>query len=66
MTRSKKIFLVVAMLFFLSLVALVIDISSKTTFPGSSKGKGQNPVKKEASTDTTKNHLSPKSSTRQP
>jgi hypothetical protein len=35
MTRSKKIFLAVCVLFFMGLVYLSYDISSKTTFPGS-------------------------------
>jgi hypothetical protein len=35
MTRSKKIFLVVVVLFFLFLIWLMYDISSRTTFPGS-------------------------------
>jgi hypothetical protein len=35
MTRSKKIFIGVCILFFVGLVYLSYDISSKTTFPGS-------------------------------
>jgi hypothetical protein len=35
MSRSKKIFLAVCISFFLGLVYLSYDISSKTTFPGS-------------------------------
>ncbi|MBI3218395.1 MAG: hypothetical protein HYZ44_02680 [Bacteroidetes bacterium] len=35
MSRSKRIFLIICVLFFLGLVYLSYDISSKTTFPGS-------------------------------
>jgi len=66
MTRSKKIFLGIMILFFAFLVGLVIDISNRTTFPGSRKEKGQDSTEKAASVDTTKNHSSPKSSTQQP
>jgi hypothetical protein len=35
MSRSKKIFIAVCVLFFVGLIYLSYDISSKTTFPGS-------------------------------
>ena len=35
MPRSRKIFLAFALVFFLLLVYIVYDISSRTTFPGS-------------------------------
>ncbi|MCA6388052.1 MAG: hypothetical protein IM574_04125 [Cytophagales bacterium] len=35
MSRSKKIFLSVCVMFFFGLIYLSYDISSKTTFPGS-------------------------------
>ncbi len=35
MTRSKKIFIFVCVLFLIGLVYLSYDISSRTTFPGS-------------------------------
>jgi hypothetical protein len=35
MSRSKKIFIAVCVLFFMGLIYLSYDISSKTTFPGS-------------------------------
>lgn len=35
MSKSKKIFLVVAAIFFLLLIYASYDISSRTTFPGS-------------------------------
>ncbi len=53
MTRSKKIFLIVVVLFFLFLVWLMYDISSRTTFPGS-KNK-----EKRASLETVQFHSSP-------
>lgn len=37
MNRSKKVFVIVAVLFFLGVVLVTIDISRKTTFPGSKK-----------------------------
>ncbi len=37
MNRSKKIFIAVAILFFIGVVAVTVDISRKTTFPGSKK-----------------------------
>ncbi len=35
MKRSKKIFVAIALLFFLVMVYIAYDIASKTTFPGS-------------------------------
>jgi hypothetical protein len=35
MTRSKKIFLALAIVFFILLIYVSYDISSRTTFPGS-------------------------------
>lgn len=35
MSRSKRIFLIICVFFFLGLVYLSYDISTKTTFPGS-------------------------------
>ena len=35
MKRSKKLFLLIAALFFIMLIAIGFDISRKTTFPGS-------------------------------
>lgn len=35
MTRSKKVFITLAILFFLGLGYISYDISSRTTFPGS-------------------------------
>ena len=62
MTRSKKIFVGLSVVFFLSLVALVYDISHKTTFPGSKRREKDslnkvNPQK----VDTSKRALTPKS-----
>ena len=37
MNRSKKIFIAVAVLFLIGVVAVTVDISRKTTFPGSKK-----------------------------
>jgi hypothetical protein len=60
MTRSRKIFLVAAGVFAAFLVFAVIDISRRTTFPGSKKSK------QEAASDTTKRNSSAKSATQQP
>jgi hypothetical protein len=35
MKRSKKLFLVIAVVFFVAISYLAYDISSRTTFPGS-------------------------------
>ena len=37
MNQSKKIFIVIAMIFLLLLLLLSIDISRRTTFPGNSQ-----------------------------
>ena len=37
MKRSKKIFVVVAVLFIIGVLIVAYDISTKTTFPGSKK-----------------------------
>ncbi len=60
MNRSRKIFLIGAALFAAFLVFLVIDISRRTTFPGSKK------TKKEAPADTVERRSPPKSTTQQP
>lgn len=60
MTRNRKIFLVAAVLFAAFLAFTVYDISRRTTFPGSKKGK------KEAPADTVERRSSPKSATQQP
>ena len=62
MTRSKKIFVGLAVVFITSLVALVYDISTKTTFPGS-KSRVKDSVRKENHDmkDTVKITLTPKS-----
>lgn len=39
MSRSKKIFAILAAIFALFLIYIIYDISSRTTFPGSSKQK---------------------------
>ena len=46
MSRSKKIFVAFAIVFFLVLVYIVYDISSRTTFPGSRppKKKSDSPL----------------------
>jgi hypothetical protein len=66
MTRSKKVFIAILIAFFIGLVALAIDISRKTSFPGSKK-KLKHAFKMEL---TDKLHLaqsisSPKSTTYQ-
>ena len=35
MSRSKKLFLAVAVIFFLAILYVMYDMSSRTTFPGS-------------------------------
>jgi len=60
MQKSKKIFLVVAVIFFALLIYASFDISSRTTFPGSKpqlKERIQNQFLKKNSTkiDTLKN-----------
>ncbi|MBL7848950.1 MAG: hypothetical protein JNL40_15895 [Cyclobacteriaceae bacterium] len=60
MTRSRKIFLIAALLFAAFLVFIVVDISRRTTFPGSKKKEKVEPV------DTIKNSSSPKSAAHQP
>lgn len=42
MKRSKKIFLLVAFLFFLLLLYVAYDFSTRTTFPGAHKASGVN------------------------
>jgi hypothetical protein len=62
MNRSKKIFVGFAIVFFLSLVAIVIDISRKTTFPGSKKKQRDSiEQKKLDEKDSDKSRLTPKS-----
>jgi len=41
MSRSKKIFIGVSIIFLLLLLLLSIDISRRTTFPGSQHGEKQ-------------------------
>jgi VanZ family protein len=44
MQRSKKIFLVIALVFLAIVIAIVIDFSQKTTFPGKkSPSEGSRP-----------------------
>ena len=58
MTRSKKIFVALGVLFFIFLLLLIYDISRKTTFPGpKSRPKKDLP----ADADTVKHTSSPKS-----
>ncbi|HEX8040367.1 MAG TPA: hypothetical protein VF490_14515 [Chryseosolibacter sp.] len=42
MSRSKKIFFLVAILFFLLLLYVAYDFSTRTTFPGAHKRTGAN------------------------
>jgi len=65
MTRSKKIFVGLGVVFIASLLALVYDISSKTTFPGS-KSRLKDSMHKENHDmkDTVKRALTPKSTAR--
>ena len=61
MNKSKKIFLVIAILFVLATLIVGYDIASKTSFPGSKKylkesiAPSKNEVQKD-STDTKTNH----------
>jgi len=66
MTRSKKIFVAAAILFFLFLVGLVIDISRKTTFPGARNRKGTLQQTKPVPKDSLPDTLSSKSATHLP
>jgi len=52
MKRSKKIFLLLAALFFIMLIAIGFDISRRTTFPGTKKPQEESIVPNEH--DTTK------------
>ncbi|MEX2235628.1 MAG: hypothetical protein WD824_25955 [Cyclobacteriaceae bacterium] len=60
MSRSKKIFAAFAAIFFLLLVFVVYDISTRTTFPGShpSNNKSSNQENK-ISDDTLKSDTTP-------
>ena len=67
MTRSKKIFIACIFAFFAFLVFIVVDISRKTTFPGSRKRQNAaNEVQKALPSDTLKSNPSAKSATHQP
>lgn len=57
MSRSKKIFAAFAVLFFLLLVYVSYDISTRTTFPGS--GKKEPPQTPESVSDSI-THDSPR------
>ena len=48
MKRSKKIFLIVSALFFLLVIAVSIDISRKTSFPGSKKHLKENLINEDS------------------
>lgn len=54
MSRSKKVFLGFAATFFIMLVYLSYDISSRTTFPGSKPQLKERIKKQYLKTDTTK------------
>ena len=53
MSRSKKIFAFFAAIFVLILIYLVYDISSRTTFPGSSRDTGEQGSSDSVDSDTT-------------
>lgn len=44
MARSKKIFILLAILFFLFLIFVAYDFSTRTTFPGSHRDTVQAPA----------------------
>ncbi|HEY5692393.1 MAG TPA: hypothetical protein VIS49_13120 [Cyclobacteriaceae bacterium] len=52
MARSKKIFIAIAILFFILLGYISYDISSRTTFPGS-KSQLKERIKKQLSAQDT-------------
>ena len=57
MSKSKKVFLIVAIVFFVVMVYLGYDISSRTTFPGSKsqlKERLMNSGSDESKSDSTK------------
>ncbi|UII24311.1 hypothetical protein [Fulvivirga ligni] len=57
MSKSKKVFLIVAIVFFVVIVYLGYDISSRTTFPGSKpqlKERLMNSGSDESNSDSTK------------
>lgn len=54
MSRSKKIFAIIAAVFFLMLMYAVYDISTRTTFPGSDKNKIEEQAIDSVSADTTR------------
>lgn len=54
MTRSKKVFLGIAIVFFASLIYVSYDISKRTTFPGSKSQLKERLKKQYLQADTTK------------
>jgi len=56
MTRSKKIFLILAIVFALLLMWVVYDISSRTTFPG---GSPKNPSGEEDTVRSDRGQVTP-------
>jgi len=58
MPRSKRIFLIICVFFFLGLVYLSYDISSKTTFPGSKSQLKERLRKQYLQSDSTQNDSS--------
>jgi len=54
MKTSKKIFLVLAILFFVIMIYIGYDISSRTTFPGSKPQLQERLLNKENSSDSIK------------
>lgn len=53
MSKSKKVFVVVAILFFIGLGYISYDISSRTTFPGSKSQLKERIKKQLLNSDTT-------------
>lgn len=67
MTRSKKIFIACIFAFFAFLVFIVVDISRKTTFPGSRKRQNTSKeVQQPLSPDSLESNPSAKSAAHQP
>jgi len=59
MTRSKKVFLGIAIVFFASLIYVSYDISKRTTFPGSKSQLKERLKKQYLQADTTKQDTIP-------
>lgn len=47
MSKSKKIFLLVAVLFLIIVIIVMIDMANKTTFPGQNKKDNQEQVEED-------------------